>query len=178
MRIISGNKKGKRINIPKNLPIRPTTDQSKEAVFNIIYNKFDFKNIKVLDLFSGSGSISYEFSSRGVNQVTSIDNNHKCVKFIKSTANELNLNINVIKSDVVKFLKANIFNYDVIFCDPPYSYSLENYKEIQSLIFNDKTLNSNGIFILEHSKAIKLDSINNFKESREYGGCSFSFFCL
>ena len=178
MRIISGNNRGKRINIPKNLPIRPTTDQSKEAIFNIIYNKYDFENIKVLDLFSGSGSISYEFSSRGANQVTSVDNNHKCVKFIKSVVSELNLNINVVKSDVIKFLKANNFRYDIIFCDPPYNYSLENYKEIQNLIFNDKTLNSNGIFILEHSKIIKLDSIENFKESREYGGCSFSFFYL
>ena len=83
MRIISGNNKGKRINVPKNLPIRPTTDQSKEAIFNIIHNKYDFKNIKALDLFAGSGNISYEFSSRGANHVTSIDNNHNCVKFIK-----------------------------------------------------------------------------------------------
>ncbi|MGY8945982.1 MAG: RsmD family RNA methyltransferase [Flavobacteriales bacterium] len=176
MRIISGNNKGKRINVPKNLPIRPTTDQSKEAIFNIIHNKYDFKNIKALDLFAGSGNISYEFSSRGANHVTSIDNNHNCVKFIKSISNDLDLNINVIKSDVFKFLKANTFGYDIIFCDPPYNYSLENYKEIQNLIFNDKTLNNNGIFVLEHSKIIKLDSIDNFRESREYGGCSFSFF--
>ena len=178
MRIISGKNKGKRINVPKKLPIRPTTDQSKEAIFNIIQNRYNFENIKVLDLYAGSGNISYEFSSRGVDHITSIDNNHKCVNFIKLISNDLNLNINVKKTDVFKFLKKNTLSYDIIFCDPPYDYSIGNYTEIQNLIFNNNTLNIDGIFILEHSKKIKLNSIDNFKESREYGGCSFSFFYL
>ena len=178
MRIISGKRKGKRINVPKKLPIRPTTDQSKEAIFNIIQNRYNFESIKVLDLYAGSGNISYEFSSRGVVHITSIDNNPKCVNFIKSISNGLNLNINVKKIDVFKFLKINTLSFDIIFCDPPYDYSLENYAEIQNLIFKNNILNLDGTFILEHSKTIKLNLMYNFKESREYGGCSFSFFYL
>ena len=97
MRIISGNNRGRKIIIPKKLPVRPTTDQSKEAIFNIINNEFFFEDLKVLDLFSGSGNISYEFASRGAKEIYSIDINFNCIKFIKKTSEQLNLNLKVIK---------------------------------------------------------------------------------
>ena len=97
MRIISGSHKGRKIVAPKNLPIRPTTDMSKESIFNIFLNEYDFNHISVVDLYSGSGNISFEFASRGVTQITSVENNINCIKFIKKVSEELDLNLNVIK---------------------------------------------------------------------------------
>ena len=105
MRIISGKNKGQRIIFPKNLPVRPTTDMAKESIFNILSNKFSFKNISVIDLFSGSGNISYEFYSRGVKSIYTIDNNFKCIDFINAKKKDLNMNIYTIKNDVFKYLK-------------------------------------------------------------------------
>ena len=102
MRIISGKLKGKQIKIPKNIKVRPTTDKSKEALFNILVNRYDFEEIKVLDLFSGTGSMSFEFSSRGVKTVYSVDKNYSSTKFIKNFSDENNLNINVLKRVIFK----------------------------------------------------------------------------
>ena len=103
MRIISGKYKGRRISPPKGLPVRPTTDMSKEALFNVLNNHFNFEGLKVLDLFAGTGNISYEFASRGSSPITSVDGDFGCVKFIKQTANEYDFNIAATKSDVFKF---------------------------------------------------------------------------
>ena len=100
MRIISGKFKGRRIFPPKNLPVRPTTDMSKEALFNVLNNHFSFDSLKVLDLFSGTGNISYEFASRGSENITSVDGDFGCVKFIKQVAEEYDFNIAAIKSDI------------------------------------------------------------------------------
>ena len=121
MRIISGKHKGRRITAPKNLPVRPTTDMSKESLFNILNNHFNFNGLKVLDLFSGTGNISYEFASRGAGPITSVDGDMGCVNFIKKTATELDLDISAIKSDVFSFLERNKTTYDIIFADPPYN---------------------------------------------------------
>ena len=93
MRFISGIHRGRKINLPKNLNIRPTTDLSKESLFNILNNTFEFSNISFLDLFSGSGSISFEFASRGCKKITSVDINHNAIKFIKSISNQLELSL-------------------------------------------------------------------------------------
>ena len=103
MRIISGTHKGRKINPPKNLPIRPTTDRAKEALFSIIDNRYYFEDKNMLDLFCGSGNISFEFASRGVEQVTAVDSNSNCVEFIENTAKNLKLNVQAIKSDGLKF---------------------------------------------------------------------------
>lgn len=119
MRIISGNNRGKKIIAPKNLPVRPTTDKSKEALFNILQNNYEIQNLKILDLFSGTGNISYEFASRGALKIYSIDKNIKCTNFIKQTSINLGMNIKVIKSDAFKFIKNTKHKFDIIFLDPP-----------------------------------------------------------
>ena len=103
MRIISGNKKSIIINAPKNLPVRPTTDKVKESLFNIIQNKFELNECRVLDVFSGTGNISYEFASRGCNDILSIDNSYKCIRFIKKTAEKLEIKVRTKKIDYLLF---------------------------------------------------------------------------
>ncbi|MBF6609350.1 MAG: RsmD family RNA methyltransferase, partial [Flavobacterium sp.] len=112
MRIISGKYKGRRINAPKNLPVRPTTDMSKEALFNVLNNHYHFDTLHVLDLFAGTGNISYEFASRGSLNITAVDADFGCVKFIKQTASEFDFNIAAIKSDVLAFIARSNSEYD------------------------------------------------------------------
>lgn len=176
MRIISGKHKGKRIRAPKNLPIRPTTDMAKEALFNILNNLYYFNNISVLDLFSGTGNISYEFASRGTENITAVDSYFGCVKFIRKTSNELNLNINTYKSDVFKFLKKINTKFDVIFADPPYNFEVEKFENIVDLVFENNLLNDEGILIIEHSKHTNLSEHKQLSYTKKYGGNMFSFF--
>lgn len=176
MRIISGKHKGRRLVAPKNLPVRPTTDMCKESLFNILNNYFNFHGLKVLDLFSGTGNISYEFASRGAGPVTSVDGDMGCVNFIKKTANELDLDISAIKSDVFKFLEKSKTSYDIIFADPPYDLSQENFEKIIQLIFENELLDEEGMLIVEHSKHTKLDHFSHFSFSKTYGGSVFSFY--
>ncbi len=176
MRIISGRHKGKKITAPKKLPVRPTTDMAKEALFNILNNRFHFHNLEVVDLFAGSGNISYEFGSRGAGPVTAVDENIECIKFIKKTALELELDINPIKSDVFKYLEKAPVKADVIFADPPYDLEDEKFKAIVDLVFEKNSLKEGGALILEHSKHTKLSSLPYWIESRKYGNSVFSFF--
>ena len=162
MRIISGKYKGRRINAPKNLPVRPTTDMSKESLFNILNNHFHFDGLKILDLFSGTGNISYEFGSRGAGNITAVDGDFGCVKFIKKTAEEFELPITAIKSDVIKFLKTNKSSYDIIFADPPYDMPQKDFEEIISLVFDYVFLVEDGMLIVEHSMYTKLEHVINF----------------
>ena len=175
MRIISGKFKGRIIKIPKNLPIRPTTNVAKESIFNIISNKVDFNSLKVLDLFSGSGMIGLEFISRG-SDVTFIENNVKCVKHVSNTLNFLNLNAKIIKKDVFKYLVNCDDKYDIIFADPPYSFNEEHYYKLINLVENNFLNNTSSLFILEHYKKRDFKELNNFLEKRNYGDCSFTFF--
>ncbi|MFL9844497.1 RsmD family RNA methyltransferase [Flavobacterium rhizosphaerae] len=176
MRIISGKFKGRRITAPKNLPVRPTTDMSKESVFNILNNYFDFAGLKVLDLFAGTGNLSYEFGSRGADNITAIDADFGCVKFMKQTAADLDLNITPIKSDVYKFLGSHKSVYDIIVADPPYHFTQEQFEQIPLLVFEKELLNTDGMMIIEHSKHTTLDHVMNFSFSKKYGGSIFSFF--
>ena len=111
MRIISGTHKGRRIAAPKNLPVRPTTDRSKEGLFNILQHRLEFDTLSVLDLFSGTGNMSYEFASRGVSNITSVDQNSNCIHFIQKTSTELSLNINSIQSESTLFLKKSMDSF-------------------------------------------------------------------
>lgn len=176
MRIISGKHKGKRLIAPAKLPVRPTTDQAKEALFNILNNYYHFENLSVLDLFSGTGNISYEFAARGSENITAVDANYDCVKFIKKTAAELEFPITTIKSDVFKYLQKAPVKADIIFADPPYAMEKEKFAEIASLVFENEMLTEEGLLILEHSKHMQLEDLAHFKESRKYGSSVFSFF--
>ena len=176
MRIISGKFKGRRISAPKNLPVRPTTDMSKEALFNVLNNHFNFDELKVLDLFSGTGNISYEFASRGSQNITSVDADFGCVKFIKQTAVEFDFNIAAIKSDVLQYIERCNSTYDIIFADPPYGFDQKTFEKIVVSIFKNGLLLENGMMIIEHSKYTKLDHLEHFSFKKSYGGSIFSFF--
>lgn len=176
MRIISGKHKGRKITAPQKLPIRPTTDFAKEALFNILNNRFHFNGLIVLDLFSGSGNIAYEFGSRGAGPVTAVDENIECVKFINKTSEELDLDITSVKSDVFKYLEKAPIKADIIFADPPYNFDLESLSKLVTLTFKNDLLKEDGELIIEHSKRIDLSGLKHFTEIRKYGNSVFSFF--
>jgi len=176
MRIISGKFKGRRITPPKNLPVRPTTDMSKEALFNVLNNHFNFSELKILELFAGTGSISYEFASRGCSPILCVDGDMGCVNFIKKTSKEFDFDITAIKSDVFKFLEKHHGNYDIIFADPPYNLDQKEFETIIELIFEKELLDEEGMLVVEHSKYTKLDHMANFSFQKNYGGSVFSFF--
>ncbi|MBC8265769.1 MAG: RsmD family RNA methyltransferase [Flavobacteriales bacterium] len=172
MRIISGKHKGRILSAPKNLPVRPTTDMAKEALFNILENRYFLDRKKVLDLFSGIGSIAFEFASRGSKNITAIDQNFHCTKFIIQTAENLDYNINVKKMDCLDFLQNTKQNFDIIFADPPYNF--EHHKKLKDIIFSNNLVRKDGCLIIEH------DSNTNFNdknvELRKYGSVHFSIF--
>jgi len=176
MRIISGKFKGKRIRAPKKLPSRPTTDMAKEGLFNILNNYYYFDDCAVLDLFSGTGNISYEFASRGCENITAIDDNFNCIKFIEKTSRELNFEINTIKSDVFKYLERTKSKVNIIFCDPPYALTEDMFEKLVTLVFDNELLLEDGQLIVEHSAHTDLSNLSNFSKKRKYGGSIFSFF--
>ncbi|WP_298424708.1 RsmD family RNA methyltransferase [uncultured Kordia sp.] len=178
MRIISGKHKGRRLTAPKKLPVRPTTDLAKESLFNILNNHYYFNEISVLDLFSGTGNISYEFASRGTKQLTAVDGDYGCIRFIKKTAADLALDITAIKSDVYKFLERTHLKSDIVFADPPYAFTLEQFERIASIVFERDLLTADGFLIIEHAKETKLEHAPYFSFSKSYGNSIFSFFQL
>lgn len=175
MRIISGTHKGRRINPPKNLPIRPTTDMAKESLFNILNNIVDFSELKVLDLFAGTGSISYEFASRQAKMVTAVDVNYRCVEFIRKTAKELQLDaVKAVRTDVFKLLRRPFEVYDLIFSDAP--YDLEKAEELPDLIFDNGWLTKDAWLIIEHPQRVDFSKHPYFNQKRNYGKVNFTFF--
>lgn len=176
MRIVSGEFKGRRITAPKKLPVRPTTDMAKEALFNILNNRFYLDDISVLDLFAGTGNISYEFASRGTEQITCVDQDYGCIKFINETADSFNMSLQTIKSDVFKFLEKSKQQATLIFADPPYDFPVEKFEKIPELVFKNNLLETDGLLVIEHSKHTKLSHIANYSHSKSYGGNTFSFF--
>jgi 16S rRNA (guanine(966)-N(2))-methyltransferase RsmD len=175
MRIVSGKWKGRLIHPPKNLRARPTTDFAKENLFNILGNLVDFEEIDVLDLFSGTGSIGYEFISRGVRSVTAVDVNAVHVDFIKATARNLGAeNLFVVRANAFLYIKGVKKQFDVIFADPP--YDIAGSETLPRMVFEHDLLRPGGLFILEHSKNLNFSDDPFFMESRSYGSVQFSFF--
>lgn len=174
MRIIGGTHKGKTIKVPKDLSLRPTTDFAKEGLFNILSNRYDFEELEILDLFSGTGHISLEFASRGSKNIVSVDKNFKCSGFLRAVSKEMNFNINAVKADVFEFLKSTHLKFDLIFADPP--YDLNEIPDIHRLVFERDLLKESGILIIEHGPRTKLDTLPGFQHQRKYGNVNFSFF--
>lgn len=178
MRIISGKHKSIRLSAPKKLPVRPTTDMAKESLFNILNNSYYFQNISVLDLFSGTGNISYEFASRGTLEIVAVDAHFGCIKYINEIAKKYEMDITTYKSDVYKFLEKTPIKSDVIFADPPYDFEESQFLKIADLIFENELLNEEGTLIIEHSKHTDLSQHPKHSYDKRYGGNVFSFFEL
>lgn len=176
MRIVSGKFKGRRITAPGNLPVRPTTDMAKEALFNILNNTYYFDQVSVLDLFSGIGSISFEFASRGSTDIVSVDAHANCVKFLDKINAELQAGIKTVKSDAFSFLEKTHKKFDVIFADPPYDMEAHKFNELLTLIYDKDLLEEEGILIVEHGKKTDLSEHPKFERVRKYGSNLFSFF--
>jgi 16S rRNA (guanine(966)-N(2))-methyltransferase RsmD len=176
MRIISGNHKGRHIKVLPSFNDRPTTDFAKEALFNILNNYFYFDEITVLDLFCGTGSISFEFASHGTTDITLVDKNSKYLDFIEPQALEIfpDVNFKYINADVFEFIAKTHLNYDVIFADPP--YTLDKIAEIPEIIFKNTALKDDTLLILEHSKRNNFKNHKFFLKERKYGNVRFSFF--
>lgn len=177
MRIISGKHRGKVIRPPKGLPVRPTTDQAKEALFNILNNRLAWNGLRVLDCFAGTGNMSFEFLSRGAKTVRAIDANANCIRFISRTFEELNAeDAKATKMPVERFLAGKPSPFDLIFMDPPYAMPHQ-----ESLVFaalNNGWLAPDGFLVLEHASTNDFSNFAFFKEVRKYGSSSFSFFSL
>ena len=175
MRIVGGKYRGRVFNPGKTFKARPTTDMAKESLFNVLQNYIDFEGKKTLDLFSGTGSISYELASRGSDNVTSVEINPAHIQFIKEVIEKLGeKNIRIVKSNAFVFAARIKEQFDLIFADPPYDHP--KFGEVADLIFKNSLLKPGGIFILEHSSQFDYSAHPNFKELRRYGSVHFSLF--
>jgi 16S rRNA (guanine(966)-N(2))-methyltransferase RsmD len=175
MRIISGTHKSRHINPPIKLPVRPTTDFAKESIFDVMNNYFDFNGLSVLDLFAGTGNISYEFASRGCEKVTAIEQDFHCTRFIEETKIKMGLNaIHVIKANVFSCLITTKAKYNIIFADPP--YDMIGYDKIPTLVFENEMLLPNGWLIIEHSRDTDFSKNEHLFQHRMYGKVNFSIF--
>ena len=175
MRIIAGSLRGRRLNPPTSLPVRPTTDMARESLFNILNNYVDFEEVTVMDLFAGTGAVSIEFISRGAKEVTSVDINNQCIDFIKQSASHMGINnLHAVRADVFGLLKRAYKKFDIIFADPP--YALENLSQIPDAVFSSNVLTDDGIFILEHPREFEFEQHPHFWQHRHYGKVNFTFF--
>ena len=176
MRIITGKYGGLKIHPPSKMPYtRPTTDIAKEGLFNIIENNISITGIKTLDIFGGTGSISYELASRGAGSLTIVEKDPKMFAFIKNKIAELKIeNCSVLKNEVFRFLESCSETYDLVFAGPP--YALKNIDDLPKIIAKKNLLKKNGWFILEHTPANNYENEPMFKTMRNYGTTIFSIF--
>ena len=177
MRIVGGTRRRKQIVPPRNFRARPTTDFAKENLFNVLQNLYDLEEVEVLDLFSGTGSISYEFASRGARRVVSVEMNPVHQRFIAVTAKELGFDrIRSVKTNVFVYLKsmAGAESFDIVFADPP--YDMEGIEMLPEVVLGGGFVREGGIFILEHSAEKDFSGYPNFYERRSYGSVQFSIF--
>ena len=175
MRIVGGEYKGRKIAVSRSFDSRPTTDFAREALFNILTNHVDFEEIKVLDLFAGTGSISFEFASRGCTDIDLVDINGNSVHFIGKTADEFGMKgIHPVRMDVFRFIHICKKQYDVIFADPP--FEITQLPDLPEIIFTCNLLMPGGWLILEHPARYNFSKYMNFKQERKYGNVHFSFF--
>ena len=175
MRIISGKYKGRHFDIPRSFKARPTTDFAKEGLFNMLINEFDLSECRILDLFSGTGSISYEFASRGCTEIYSVEMNPLHSSFIKKSAAKLGIKgMQVVRHNVFDFIEICKIDFDLIFADPP--YDIDGLDTIPDKIFSKGLLREGGRLILEHPGSYNFESHPRFKKEKKYGNVHFTFF--
>jgi 16S rRNA (guanine966-N2)-methyltransferase len=174
MRIISGKHKGRKLQAPAKLPVRPTTDRAKEALFNWLEHRYALDELVWLDLFAGTGNMSFEAASRGCLQLTAVDKHPACCKYIRETAQHLEMPIQVIQADVFQWVEKGSLQADIIFADPPYDHP--QLRQLPEMAQQFNLLNTNGILILEHPLHLKFEQAAGFIESRAYGQSVFSIF--
>ena len=175
MRIIRGKYGRRRFDVPSSISARPTTDFARENIFNVLENLTDLEDADCLDLFAGTGAISFEFLSRECRHVTAVEKASTQWRFISQVAQRLNVdNFTLIRGDVFRFVATCTGKFDIIFADPP--YDLPRFGEIPSLILSSKMLREGTIFVIEHSRNYDFSNLPHFLEHRVYGSVNFSIF--
>ena len=175
MRIIGGQHHRRILRPPAGLPVRPTTDKAKEALFNVLNHLVDFTGLRVLDLFAGTGSISYEFASRGAALVVAVDKHPRCIRYMKTVKEALELDKLVcLQGDVFRYLKQGRDVFDLVFADPP--FSLPGLADIPDQVFSSQLLSREGILVLEHSDSQRFQAHPHFLKEKKYSKVHFSFF--
>jgi 16S rRNA (guanine966-N2)-methyltransferase len=176
MRIVGGIFGGRRFSPPARIPARPTTDLAKEGLFNILANMIDLEDAKTLDIFAGTGNVSYELASRGAADLTLVERDAVSIDFIKKTARELGIDdkLHIVRNDVFKFMKQNTAQYNFIFADPP--YALETMDDLPMLVFQKNMLLPGGVFVMEHTSRNDYQQHPNFVRMKNYGTTIFTFF--
>lgn len=178
MRIIRGKYGRRRFDVPSNISARPTTDFAKENIFNVIENIIDLEGATALDLFAGTGAISFEFLSRGCESVTAVEKASVQYNFIKKVADILNeKNLKLVRGDAMRFVEdSRVTPFDIVFADPP--YDLPDFATIPARVLSSKAVAPGTVFIIEHSKAYDFSDLPGFKEHRVYGSVNFSIFIV
>ncbi len=177
MRIIRGKYGRRRFDVPNNISARPTTDFARENIFNVLENMIDLEGVVALDLFAGTGAVSFEFLSRECESVTTVEKSHVQFNFIRKVRDQLNVkNMTLIKGDAFKFIETTKQKFDVIFVDPP--YDLPNFGEIPEKILSSELVKDGTIFVMEHSKNYDFSHLPHFDQHRTYGSVNFSIFVI
>jgi 16S rRNA (guanine(966)-N(2))-methyltransferase RsmD len=175
MRIISGIYKRRRFDLPHSFSARPTTDFAKESLFNVLSNLISWEGCEALDLFAGTGSISFELISRGCSQVTAVEQERAHAAFIRKVAGELGVSeLRLIRGDAFRYIRSLHRNFDFIFADPP--YALKELPDIPAMILDKDCLSDGGVFVIEHPRGHDFSALPCFRERREYGSVNFSIF--
>ncbi len=177
MRIIRGKYGRRRFDVPTNISARPTTDFARENIFNVIENYIDLEGLDALDIFAGTGAVSFEFLSRGCRSVTSVEKAATQQKFITKVARELgDTNLNLVRGDALRYISAAPRSFDVIFADPP--YDMDGFADIPGAVLNSGLVKSGTLFIIEHNKTHDFSALPGFREHRAYGSVNFSIFIV
>lgn len=175
MRIIRGKYGRRRFSVPTNITARPTTDFARENIFNVIENLTDIEGARCLDLFAGTGAVSFEFLSREAASVTAVEKSATQARFIEKVARELgDSNLRLLRTDALRFIKDATTPFDIVFADPP--YDLDGFGEIPGAILSSQLLKQGSLFIMEHSRAYDFSSLPHFLQHRAYGSVNFSIF--
>ncbi len=177
MRIIRGKYGRRRFDVPKNITARPTTDFARENLFNVLENLVDFEELTALDLFAGTGAMSFELLSRGCKAVTAVEKSNVQCQFIKKVAQELNeKNLTLVRGDVFRFIASAGNPFDIVFADPP--YALPRFAEIPELVLQSGLLQEGSVFVIEHSRDHDFSQLPHFADHRAYGSVNFSIFII